>query len=88
MKRFILGTATVASAVIATAASAHDFFLLPTQFTVTGTGTVHIQATVGSSFPKPEAAVPADRAERVRRSAPGTPRLVWAQLPRRPSACT
>jgi hypothetical protein len=75
MKRFILGTALVAGAVTATAASAHDFFLLPTQFTTAGTGNVHIQATVGSSFPKPEAAVPADRAERVTAYGAGNPRV-------------
>lgn len=75
MKRFILGTAIVAGAVIATAASAHDFFLLPSQFTTAGTGTVHIQATVGSSFPKPEAAVPADRAERVTAHGAGNPQV-------------
>lgn len=70
MKRFIFGTAA-----IATAASAHDFFLLPTQFTTAGSGTVHIQATVGSSFPKPEAAVPADRAERVAAYGAGNPQV-------------
>lgn len=75
MKHFILGTAIVASVVIAPAASAHDFFLLPTQFTTTGTGTVHIQATVGSSFPKPETAVPADRAERVAAFGAGNPKV-------------
>ena len=75
MKRFILGTALVASAVVATAASAHDFFLLPTQFTTAGTGPIHIQATVGSSFPKPEAAVPADRAERVTTYGAGNPQV-------------
>lgn len=75
MQRFIFSTALVASAVIATAASAHDFFLLPTQFRTAGTGPIHVQATVGSSFPKPEAAVPADRAERVTAYGAGNPQV-------------
>ena len=75
MTRFILGSVFVAGVFTATAASAHDFFLLPTQFTTAGTGTVHIQATVGSSFPKPETAVPADRAERVAAYGAGKPQV-------------
>lgn len=75
MNRFILGSALVAGAFIATAASAHDFFLLPTQFTTAGTGTVHIQATVGSSFPTPEITVTADRAERVSAVGSGSPQV-------------
>ena len=63
MKRILTAAAALAVAVTASAAAAHDFFLMPTQFIAPGTGPVAIQATVGSSFPKPEAAVPADRAE-------------------------
>ena len=71
MRRFILGAALAGAALLGSAASAHDFFLLPGQFTTQSTGPVAIQATVGSSFPTPEIAVPADRAERVSAVGPG-----------------
>ena len=56
----------VAVAVVAgsSAGYAHDFFLLPDQFQPSRTGSVKIAATVGSSFPTPEAVVAADRVER------------------------
>ena len=47
------------------AAAAHDFFLLPEQFIASGKNNVALMATVGSSFPVPENAVPADRIERL-----------------------
>ena len=74
MNRLLLA-AVIAGATVPTAASAHDFFLLPAEFTTSGTGTINVQATVGSSFPKPEAAVPADRAQSVIASGPGNPQV-------------
>lgn len=62
----------------ASAASAHDFFLLPDQFTTQQQASINLQATVGSSFPKPEAAVPADRAERLFAIGNGAPKLTIA----------
>ena len=75
MRRSILAAALVTAAVFTTGAAAHDFFLLPKQFTTPGPGTVHIQATVGSSFPNPEIAVTADRAERVAAYGAGKPQV-------------
>ncbi len=71
--RLITGTGMAAAFVWASAAAAHDFFLLPEQFRAPSVGAVKIQATVGSSFPIPEIAVPADRAERVLAVGPGKP---------------
>lgn len=75
MKKVIFGLAIAAAAGLASAASAHDFFLLPEQFHAPGPGTVKIQATVGSSFPKPEAVVAADRVERLFVHGAGSPRI-------------
>jgi hypothetical protein len=75
MKKAIGGLAVLAATVIATAASAHDFFLLPASFTADRSGTVIVQATVGSTFPNAEAAVPADRADRLFAFGPGSPRI-------------
>lgn len=72
----LLSTVAGAGAFIcASAASAHDFFLLPNAFTTPRAGPVAIQATVGSSFPTPEIAVPADRAEKVAAFGAGDPRV-------------
>lgn len=59
----------------ASAAHAHDFFLLPGAFVTTGTRVPTIQATVGSSFPAGETALAADRIERLYARGPGAPRL-------------
>lgn len=75
MKNLIAGLGTAAALACASAAAAHDFFLLPGQF-VGSPGAVKIQATVGSSFPTPEIAVTTDRLERVHAAGPGNP-LVW-----------
>ena len=75
MRRFIIGAALAGAAVLGSAASAHDFFLLPAQFTTQAAGPVTIEATVGSSFPTPEIAVTADRAERMSVVGPGNPQL-------------
>ena len=76
MNRTILfSVAAVTAITVASAAAAHDFFLLPAQFTASDRGPVTIQATVGSSFPKPEIAVTADRAERVAAYGAGRPQV-------------
>lgn len=54
-------------------AYAHDFFLLPDQFQPPRAGAVRIAATVGSSFPTPEAVVAADRVERLHVHGAGKP---------------
>lgn len=77
MIRTLLVAMTAATALVtASAAAAHDFFLLPEQFRAPSPGAVKMQATVGSSFPTPEIAVTTDRLERVRAVGPGNP-LVW-----------
>lgn len=75
MRRFMIGAALAGVAVLGSAASAHDFFLLPGQFTTRAVGPVAIQATVGSSFPTPEITVTADRAERVSAVGAGNPQV-------------
>ena len=57
------------------AASAHDFFLLPSRFTSTGTGALSVQATVSASFPRLESIVTADRISALRAHGPGNPTL-------------
>ena len=75
IRKIVIGVFAVATLASGTAAIAHDFFLLPEQFQTQGPGPLSIQATVGSSFPTPEAAVPADRAERPTAAGPGNPRI-------------
>ena len=62
---------------ISSAGLAHDFFLLPEEFSTSAAG-VNVQATVGSSFPTPEIVVTADRADRVFAEGPGNPTLTIA----------
>jgi len=73
MRRLITGAALAGTAFLGSAASAHDFFLLPERFTTPTGGSAVIQATVGSYFPTPEIAVTADRVERVSAIGPGRP---------------
>lgn len=75
MRKVIFGLAMAAAAGLASTAFAHDFFLLPEQFQAPVAGSVKIQATVGSSFPKAEAVVAADRVERLLVHGAGNPRL-------------
>ena len=63
MKKFIPTVAAFAGLIAASAANAHDFFLMPDSFRTTA-GPVRIHATVGSNFPKAENTVAADRVER------------------------
>lgn len=75
MKRFWTLLTGATGAFAATAASAHTFFLIPESFHAQGVTGLVIRATVGSSFPTPEAAVPADRAERTWVVGAGNPQL-------------
>ena len=75
IKKVLLGSLAAAAAVMGSSAAAHDFFLLPERFQIGNELALTIQATVGSSFPKPEAAVPADRAERMTAIGPGNPKI-------------
>ena len=73
MRRIPTAVIIAAGALVASAASAHDFFLLPASFVPKRSGPLAIEATVGSSFPTPEIVVPADRTERVLAFGPGSP---------------
>jgi hypothetical protein len=74
MKKFIPCLAAFASLIAASAANAHDFFLLPDSFRMTA-GPVRIHATFGSSFPKAENTVAADRVERLIAFGAGSPQV-------------
>ena len=75
MKTFITGFVAAAALLMPSVAAAHDFFLLPEQFIATGKNGVTLSATVGSSFPTPENAVPADRVERIAAFGGGKPQV-------------
>ncbi len=75
MKKLLMLMSGGLAAVCATAASAHDFFLLPESFHPDQPGGLVVRATVGSSFPTPEVVVPADRAERTWAIGSGQPQL-------------
>ncbi len=73
--RLAVGIATMLGA---SAAYAHDFFLLPDQFTATRAGVQSVKASVGSSFPKLENVVTADRVDRLFAEGSGKPQLTVA----------
>ena len=75
MRILLAGAIGVAAVILPSAAAAHDFFLLPDQFVASGEKGVALSATVGSSFPTPETAVPADRVERVVAAGAGNPQV-------------
>lgn len=56
-------------------AGAHDFFLLPEQFTVAAPGEAWVCATVSAAFPRLETVVATDRFRRVGAAGAGEPRL-------------
>jgi len=60
---FIIATSFGLTA-LASAASAHDFFLMPTQF-ISATGQSRIAATVSAEFPKANVVIPADRIDQL-----------------------
>lgn len=64
-----------AAAMGASAAAAHDFFLLPDSFSSAQTGEIGVKATVSASFPRLEAVVPQDRIGNLHAAGPGEPRL-------------
>lgn len=75
MRHLLKLSALVVVATASSAVQAHDFFLLPAQFNLSQPGRQEIQATVGSSFPKPEAVVTADRVDRLYAEGVGKPQL-------------
>lgn len=75
MKKTLLLPIWVALAAIPSAATAHDFFLLPESFHAHQSGSLVVRATVGSTFPNPEILVTPDRVERAWASGEGQPRL-------------
>ena len=75
MRLFLAGALASTALLLPSAAAAHDFFLLPEQFVASGEKGVMLSATVGSSFPAPENAVPADRIDRVSAAGAGNPQV-------------
>ena len=75
MKTFTAAAVAGSALFLPSVASAHDFFLIPEQFIASGEKGVRLSATVGSSFPTPENAVPADRVERVTAVGSGNPQV-------------
>ena len=75
MVKLLKFVAAAAMATSASAAFAHDFFLLPDQFTAPRAGVQNVKASVGSSFPKPENTVTADRVDRLFAVGAGKPQL-------------
>ena len=75
MRSWIASAVAGAALCLPAAATAHDFFLLPEQFVASGEKGVALSATVGSSFPTPETAVPADRVEQVVAVGAGNPQV-------------
>lgn len=75
MRMLFAGALASVAMLLPSAAAAHDFFLLPEQFVASGENGVVLSATVGSSFPVPENAVPADRIDRVVAAGAGNPQV-------------
>lgn len=75
MIRVALGLVSAVALGAAAPALAHDFFLLPEQFSVPTPGQTTVRATVSAAFPKLETVVAADRFRRVGASGPGSPQL-------------
>ena len=78
MKGFALSVCVAATVLLPSAALAHDFFLLPSPATASGSGPLTVQASVGSSFPKTENVVTPDRVDRVSAHGSGSPKLTIA----------
>lgn len=57
----------------ASAALAHDFFLMPQNFRMSGPGEIDVQATVSSDFPRAANVVTADRVAATEAQGPGQP---------------
>ncbi|MES3028433.1 MAG: DUF4198 domain-containing protein [Pseudomonadota bacterium] len=54
------------AAMVASSASAHDFFILPTAFTTTTHGSLPVDVTIASKFPELEIALGAERVAELR----------------------
>ncbi|HEY0113378.1 MAG TPA: DUF4198 domain-containing protein [Allosphingosinicella sp.] len=80
MIRIALGLVGAVALGASAPAFAHDFFLLPEQFTVERPGETTVRASVSTAFPKLETVVAADRFRRVGASGPGSPQLTLAGL--------
>lgn len=78
MKVFARNCTLVAMVLLPSTALAHDFFLLPSTGPLSGSAPLAIQASVGSSFPKPENVVTPDRVDRVSAHGTGSPKLTIA----------
>jgi hypothetical protein len=78
MKAFARNCTLVAMLLPPSAALAHDFFLLPSTAAGSGSASLTIQASVGSSFPKTENVVTPDRVDRVSAHGAGSPKLAIA----------
>ena len=75
MKHILIGMAGTGAALWTTAATAHDFFLMPQKFEADAKSGALIQATVGSSFPSAEIVVTVDRVDKTLANAPGKPEV-------------
>lgn len=75
MRKVLVAASAFGALLAASAASAHDFFLMPDKFVASGEGGVSLQATVGSSFPSAENVVPADRIDRLLAVGSGSPQV-------------
>ena len=75
MRKFLVGVTVMTALVAASAANAHDFFLMPDQFRSSNAGPVKIHATVGSNFPKAENTVAADRVDLLLAIGAGSPKV-------------
>lgn len=78
MKALVRNCTLVAMVLLPSAALAHDFFLLPSTGSGSGSASLTIQASVGSSFPKTENVVTPDRVDRVSAHGAGSPKLTVA----------
>ncbi|ATQ41686.1 DUF4198 domain-containing protein [Caulobacter mirabilis] len=63
------------AAMVASSASAHDFFILPSAFTTAPHQSLPVDVTIASKFPEPEIAVAAERIAELQVS--GTPQAVF-----------
>lgn len=75
MRKILFRAAAITVFFTASAANAHDFFLMPDQFRVPDASSVKISATVGSNFPKAENTVAADRVDRLLAVGAGSPKV-------------
>ncbi len=74
MRSSFIIAASLGVTALASAVSAHDFFLMPTQF-ISATGQSRIAATVSAEFPKANVVIPADRIDQLYASGAGSPKL-------------